>query len=90
MSSATSLTPFYMMYGRECNLPAGELSRPVDKLSSRRINEDEVEIYMNRLTMALECAWSYAVGKSEKNFLRFNSHLSTEENLWSTSLVNCL
>jgi len=27
---------------------------------------------MNKLTMALECAWSYAVGKSEKNFLRFN------------------
>ena len=31
-----------------------------------------MEGYVNGLVAALECAWQYAVGKSEKNFLRFN------------------
>jgi hypothetical protein len=35
-------------------------------------SSDEVEIYMNGLLISLECAWTYAVTKSEKNFLRSN------------------
>jgi hypothetical protein len=38
----------------------------------KKDSSDEVEIYMNGLLISLECAWTYAVGKLEKNFLGFN------------------
>ena len=72
VSSATSLTSFFMMFGRECDLPTGRLLSKVDKPVKKRGQTNEVEDYMNGLLLTLECAWTYAVGKSEKNFLRFN------------------
>ena len=72
VSSATSLTPFFMMFGRECNLPSGGIIEKIDKRVADRCEELDVQNYMNGLLISLECAWSYAVGKSEKNFLRFN------------------
>ena len=71
VSSATSLTPFFMMFGRECNLPTGESFERINQRASAE-GENHVEGYVNGLVAALECAWQYAVGKSEKNFLRFN------------------
>ena len=73
VSSATSLTPFFLMYGRECNVPTGEFFSQLRKDLPKGSTANEIEEYADKLVMSLECAWTYAVGKAEKNFLRFNS-----------------
>ena len=46
-----------------------QLSQSIPNGRSR----NEVEEYAEKVVKALECAWTYAVGKAEKNFLRFNA-----------------
>jgi hypothetical protein len=73
VSSATQFTPFFLMFGRECKLACGELLTAIQQLPVGRAAQDDVEVYVNKLTLSLECAWEYAVGRAEKNFHRFNA-----------------
>jgi hypothetical protein len=52
-----------------CDLPTGEFVSKMVQQGRKRDSSDEVEVYMNGLLISLECAWTYAVGKSEKNFV---------------------
>jgi hypothetical protein len=73
VSSATQFTPFYLMFGRECNLADGEIYDSIAKLPYDQAKKDDVEQYINKLTWSLECAWGYAIGRAGTNFQRFNA-----------------
>jgi hypothetical protein len=82
VNAATGYTPYYLMFGRECNMPnmGGLVERRQDKLSTDEgeaavaAGEQTVyEAWEEGLVTALELAWQYTSERAQHNAGRGNT-----------------
>jgi hypothetical protein len=81
VSTATSYTPYYLMFGRECNMPGmgGMMDRRGDEVTLGegekpvgRLEKSVYEEWEEGLITSLQLAWEYVTARAHKNAVRGN------------------